>query len=147
MQNNLAQSIADETTLANKLSKNDESSAADSGEQAAKRMKLDDTAASSILDPKVSNEAQSSLVKHVEVEIVSKAPSGGGNETSAIVRASKKKYALLIGYSGEGYFGLQRNSSIKNGQFRTIEDEIVDGLVKINAIPQNHADEMFKVND
>ena len=37
-----------------------------------------------------------------------------------------------------------RNPTIK--EFRTIEDEIVDGLVKINAIPQNHADEMFKVD-
>ena len=57
----------------------------------------------------------------------------------------KRKYALLVGYCGEGYFGLQRNSSIKNNQFRTIEDELVDGLVKLNAIPQQHADEMFKV--
>ena len=29
--------------------------------------------------------------------------------------------------------------------YPTIEDEIVNGLVKVNAIPQNHADEMFKV--
>lgn len=58
----------------------------------------------------------------------------------------KRKYALLVGYCGEGYFGLQRNSSIKNNQFRTIEDELVDGLVKLNAIPQQHADEMFKMS-
>ncbi len=32
-----------------------------------------------------------------------------------------------------------------NKEFRTIEDEIVDGLVKINSIPQHHADEMYKV--
>ena len=56
----------------------------------------------------------------------------------------KRKYALLIGYSGEGYFGLQRNASIKTKEFPTIEDEIVDALVKVNAIPQQHADEMYK---
>jgi len=38
-----------------------------------------------------------------------------------------------------------RNAKQKTNQFRTIEDEIVDGLVKINAIPQSHADDMFKV--
>jgi len=79
-------------------------------------------------------------------------------------RIKKRKYALLIGYCGEGYFGLQRyfnfskkikiflkpyfdniNRNPTNKEFRTIEDEIVDGLVKINSIPQNHADEMYKV--
>ena len=37
------------------------------------------------------------------------------------------------------------NRNPTNKEFRTIEDEIVDGLVKINSIPQHHADEMFKV--
>lgn len=40
----------------------------------------------------------------------------------------------------------KRNPTLKNGQFRTIEDEVVDALVKINAIPQNHADEMYKMS-
>ncbi len=61
-------------------------------------------------------------------------------EPSTLVK--KRKYALLIGYSGEGYFGLQRNATIKTKEFPTIEDEIVDALVKVNAIPQQHADEM-----
>ena len=39
---------------------------------------------------------------------------------------------------------LSRNPTLKN--FRTIEDEVVDALVKINAIPQNHADEMYKMS-
>lgn len=84
-------------------------------------------------------------------------------------KLSKRKYALLIGYCGEGYFGLQRYKKnfksvlftrkqksnniliLRNAKqkteikYRTIEDEIVDGLVKINAIPQNHSDDMFKV--
>lgn len=62
-------------------------------------------------------------------------------------KLSKRKYALLIGYCGEGYFGLQRNAKQKTEiKYRTIEDEIVDGLVKINAIPQNHSDDMFKMS-
>jgi hypothetical protein len=56
----------------------------------------------------------------------------------------KRKYALLIGYQGSGYYGLQRN--VTNRVYRTIEDEVVDAMVKINAIPQEHADEMFKMS-
>lgn len=37
-----------------------------------------------------------------------------------------------------------RNPTLKD--YRTIEDEVVDALVKINAIPQNHADEMYKMS-
>ena len=40
----------------------------------------------------------------------------------------------------------KRNATVKDGQFPTIEDEIVKGLVKLNAIPENHANEMFKVS-
>ena len=56
----------------------------------------------------------------------------------------KRKYAFLIGYQGSGYYGLQRN--VTNRVYRTIEDEVVDAMVKINAIPQEHADEMFKMS-
>ena len=66
-------------------------------------------------------------------------------DTAAKEAIKKRKYALLISYCGEGYYGLQRNASIKTGEFPTIEDEIVKGLIKVNAIPQSHADEMFKV--
>lgn len=64
-----------------------------------------------------------------------------------VAKISKRKYALLIGYCGEGYYGLQRNcKQTTEIKYRAIEDEIVEGLVKINAIPQDHADEMYKVN-
>jgi tRNA pseudouridine38-40 synthase len=61
---------------------------------------------------------------------------------------NKKKRALLISYCGEGYYGLQRNPSNKDNylKFPTIEDEIVNALVKIEAIPQNHADDMYKMS-
>lgn len=84
---------------------------------------------------KLSDEPQSDLVK---VEEIIQTP-----EESNKSQIKKRKYALVIGYCGEGYFGLQRNPTDK--LHRTIEDEIVDCLVKVNAIPQNHADEMFKV--
>lgn len=68
------------------------------------------------------------------------------NDEKGMVKiGNKRKYALCVGYCGEGYFGLQRNPTIKD-KFRTIEDEIVDGLVKINSIPQAHADEMYKMS-
>lgn len=66
-------------------------------------------------------------------------------ESEAKKNALKRKYALCVGYCGEGYYGLQRNATIKD-KFRTIEDELVDALVKINSIPQAHADEMYKMS-
>lgn len=67
-------------------------------------------------------------------------------KTDEAQKISKRKYALLIGYCGEGYFGLQRNGKVRNNDLRTIEDEIVDGLVKVNAITQEHSDEMYKMS-
>ncbi len=38
------------------------------------------------------------------------------------------------------------SSNATNKSFRTIEDELVDGLVKIGCVSQLHADEMFKMS-
>ncbi|XP_056288520.1 tRNA pseudouridine synthase A [Pseudoliparis swirei] len=56
----------------------------------------------------------------------------------------KKKVALLVAYSGKGYYGMQRNPG--TSQFRTIEDELVNALVKSTCIPENHGDEMKKMS-
>ncbi|XP_059214039.1 tRNA pseudouridine synthase A [Centropristis striata] len=56
----------------------------------------------------------------------------------------KKKVALLMAYSGKGYYGMQRNPG--TSQFRTIEDELVTALVKSGCIPENHGDEMKKMS-
>ncbi|KAI2651477.1 tRNA pseudouridine synthase A [Labeo rohita] len=56
----------------------------------------------------------------------------------------KKKVALLMAYSGKGYYGMQRNA--KNSQFRTIEDELVTALVKAECIPEGHGDDMKKMS-
>ena len=140
MQSSVAQTSADETTPAKNASSLT-SHAENNGEQSCKRIKLDESAAvETVVGQEVANEAPQ------QEKAIGQQVGGQEEATPPVVRVSKKKYALLIGYSGEGYFGLQRNPSIKNGQFRTIEDEIVDALVKIDAIPQNHADEMFKVS-
>ncbi len=82
----------------------------------------------------------------------------------------KKKVALLMAYSGKGYYGMQvsyedaaqwfihycvvqafilvlciqRNA--KNSQFKTIEDELVTALVRAGCIPEGHGDEMKKMS-
>jgi len=82
-----------------------------------------------------------------EVKIDSNVPQSAGDskpdDQAKLSEIKKKKYAFLIGYSGTGYYGLQRNPT--TNEFRTIEDEIVDALIKIKAIPENHANEMHKM--
>ncbi|XP_067232607.1 tRNA pseudouridine synthase A isoform X3 [Chanodichthys erythropterus] len=56
----------------------------------------------------------------------------------------KKKVALLMAYSGKGYYGMQRNA--KNSQFRTIEDELVTALIRAGCIPEGHGDDMKKMS-
>ncbi|KAE8285190.1 tRNA pseudouridine synthase A [Larimichthys crocea] len=56
----------------------------------------------------------------------------------------KKKVALLLAYSGKGYYGMQRNPGTT--QFRTIEDDLVTALIKSGCIPENHGDEMKKMS-
>ncbi|KAM6985561.1 pseudouridylate synthase 1 homolog [Aplochiton taeniatus] len=56
----------------------------------------------------------------------------------------KRKVALLMAYSGKGYFGMQRN--VGSSQFRTIEDELVTALIKSSCIPENHGDDMKKMS-
>ncbi|CAF3631349.1 unnamed protein product [Rotaria socialis] len=55
----------------------------------------------------------------------------------------KRKVCVSFGYCGAGYFGLQRNA--KDKIHRTIEDELVEAFVKVDAIPQAHADDMSKM--
>ncbi|XP_052102656.1 pseudouridylate synthase 1 homolog isoform X1 [Mytilus californianus] len=50
-------------------------------------------------------------------------------------RLPKRKIAMLIGYNGKGYHGIQINKEVN-----TIENEILKALVKTQCIPQEHAD-------
>ncbi|KAJ8286289.1 hypothetical protein GJAV_G00036760 [Gymnothorax javanicus] len=56
----------------------------------------------------------------------------------------KRKVALLIAYSGKGYYGMQRNVSCS--QFKTIEDELATALVKSGCILECHGLDMKKVS-
>lgn len=107
------------------------------------------------IDSMTSKAAANSLDKRPEETIIDatsemsnkKQKTEGEDETAEVAKISKRKYALLIGYCGEGYYGLQRNcKQTTEIIYRAIEDEIVEGLVKINAIPQDHADEMYKMS-
>ncbi|KAK7756186.1 tRNA pseudouridine synthase 1 [Diatrype stigma] len=60
-------------------------------------------------------------------------------EIAAEERRPKKKVAVLIGYSGTGYHGLQINHKDK-----TIEGDIFAALVKANAISKANADDPRK---
>ncbi|KAL3864952.1 hypothetical protein ACJMK2_006593 [Sinanodonta woodiana] len=53
----------------------------------------------------------------------------------------KKKVAILFGYCGKGYHGLQINKDMP-----TIERDILQALVKAECIPQEHADDMSKMS-
>ncbi|KAI7872705.1 pseudouridine synthase [Spinellus fusiger] len=57
------------------------------------------------------------------------------------VRHPKKKVALLIGYCGTGYQGMQLNKGI-----RTIEGEIHAAMVKAGAISKANAEDPSKIN-
>ncbi|XP_058547518.1 pseudouridylate synthase 1 homolog isoform X1 [Neofelis nebulosa] len=56
----------------------------------------------------------------------------------------KRKIVLLMGYSGKGYHGMQRN--VGSSQFKTIEDDLVSALVRSGCIPENHGEDMRKMS-
>ncbi|XP_074641522.1 pseudouridylate synthase 1 homolog [Tubulanus polymorphus] len=55
-------------------------------------------------------------------------------------RLKKKKVALLLSYSGKGYYGMQLNPG-----FPTIEDELLTALCKAGVIPLNHKENPSKM--
>lgn len=59
-------------------------------------------------------------------------------------KCPKKKVALLMAYSGKGYYGMQRNPG--SAEFRTIEDDLVSALIKSGCIPENHGEDMKKMS-
>lgn len=47
-------------------------------------------------------------------------------------RVKRRKFAILLGYSGADYFGMQRNP-----QMHTIEEDLLNALLKTNLIDDN----------
>ncbi|ORY99674.1 pseudouridine synthase [Lobosporangium transversale] len=66
---------------------------------------------------------------------------GAGEEGEKEARLPKRKVALLIGYSGTGYQGLQANHNVK-----TIEGDLFKALVQAGAISKDNADDIKKVS-
>ena len=54
---------------------------------------------------------------------------------------SKKKYAIMMGFCGEGYRGMAINVGV-----RTIEEELIKSLVKCKFIKPENAKELKKIN-
>ncbi|XP_036385786.1 tRNA pseudouridine synthase A [Megalops cyprinoides] len=66
----------------------------------------------------------------------------GEGQSTEEKRFPKKKVALLLAYSGRGYYGMQRHVG---SSFKTIEDELVTALVKAGCIPESHVTDMKKM--
>lgn len=47
------------------------------------------------------------------------------------VRIKRRKYAMLLGYSGVNYYGMQRNP-----QMKTIEEDLLNALLKVDLITE-----------
>lgn len=54
-------------------------------------------------------------------------------ENKVFERIKRKKYAMLLGYCGVDYLGMQRNPGTK-----TIEEDILKALLKVNYINEEH---------
>lgn len=52
-------------------------------------------------------------------------------------RVKRRKYAMLLGYSGVDYFGMQRNPNM-----RTIEEDLFNALLKTGYISQEGYDQV-----
>ncbi|TCD67975.1 tRNA pseudouridine synthase 1 [Steccherinum ochraceum] len=63
-----------------------------------------------------------------------------GDEQAKTERLPKRMCALLIGFCGEGYNGMQIQPAAK-----TIENTLFDALVRVGAVSQDNADDPVKV--
>ena len=69
---------------------------------------------------------------------------GGANNTGDSSDYCKRKRAILFGYSGANYHGLQAHT-VQNPEFDTIENSLHSALVKIGAISASNSDALGKV--
>ncbi|KZS90778.1 tRNA pseudouridine synthase [Sistotremastrum niveocremeum HHB9708] len=70
-------------------------------------------------------------------------PPQDGEDGEKKQRLPKRACALLIGFSGTGYFGMQ---SQRNAGLKTIEGTLFDALVRAGAVSEDNADDPVKVN-
>lgn len=56
------------------------------------------------------------------------------------VRVKRRKYAMLLGYSGVDYYGMQRNP-----QMKTIEEDVLKALLKADLITQEAFEQVQQI--
>lgn len=62
-------------------------------------------------------------------------------ETETLQRIKRKNHAILLGYVGKDYYGMQRNPNIK-----TIEEDLVTALLKADLINSGHFNNIRIIN-
>lgn len=62
-------------------------------------------------------------------------------ETEVVQRIKRKNHAMLLGYLGKDYYGMQRNPGMK-----TIEEDLVTALLKANLISEEHFKDIRTIN-
>lgn len=61
--------------------------------------------------------------------------------TETVQKIKRKNHAMLLGYVGKDYYGMQRNPRMK-----TIEEDLVIALLKANLINSGHFDNIRIIN-
>ncbi|XP_012224265.2 pseudouridylate synthase 1 homolog [Linepithema humile] len=62
-------------------------------------------------------------------------------ETEVVQKIKRKNHAMLLGYLGKDYYGMQRNPGMK-----TIEEDLVTALLKANLISEEHFKDIRTIN-
>ncbi|KAL0116523.1 hypothetical protein PUN28_009885 [Cardiocondyla obscurior] len=74
-------------------------------------------------------------VQKVETEVIR------ATEAETIQRIKRKNHAMLLGYVGKDYYGMQRNPKMK-----TIEEDLVTALLKADLITAEHFENIRAIN-
>jgi len=62
-------------------------------------------------------------------------------EEDIIQRVKRKNHALILSYLGKDYYGMQRNRNMK-----TIEEDLINALLKANLITMEHYENIRALN-
>ena len=66
--------------------------------------------------------------------------------TTTTTKQMKRKRALLFGYTGTGYGGLQTQGGYAKGVMETVEDELHRALCRVGGISEENGDSMRKID-
>lgn len=62
-------------------------------------------------------------------------------ETETVQKIKRKNHAMLLGYLGKDYYGMQRNPGMK-----TIEEDLITALLKADLITTEHFENIRSIN-